>query len=108
VVKEAVEHGADRVVLDMDSARVRFMASKRAAPINGHFESVCYHPLFPVQPSRGLLGGEAATRQRAQRRSLGQAAASKPFENLTGLGCRAICDLTEGLLLRLWKMEIPT
>ena len=35
---ECVDH-ADRVVLDMDS-------SEGACTYNGHFESVCYHPLF--------------------------------------------------------------
>ena len=34
-----------RVILDMDSSASRCMGSKRESPMNGHFESVCYHPL---------------------------------------------------------------
>ena len=107
MVKEAVEHGADRVVLDMDSARVRFMASKRAAPITGtSSRSATIHCLCSTVT--GTAWRRSCDPATCTAPKTGTGCRVKPFENLTGLGCRAICDLTEGLSLRLWKMEIPT
>ena len=36
----------DRVVLDMDSSESQVHGQQEGSAYNGHFESVCYHPLF--------------------------------------------------------------
>jgi len=56
---------SDRVVLDMDSSESPVHGEQEGSAYNGHFESVCYHPLFL------LLGGKAASGQGPQRRRLG-------------------------------------
>jgi hypothetical protein len=38
--------GSDRVVLDMDSSESPVHGEQEGSAYNGHFESVCYHPLF--------------------------------------------------------------
>ncbi len=38
--------GSDRVVLDMDSSESPVHGEQERSAYNGHFESVCYHPLF--------------------------------------------------------------
>ena len=42
---ECVDH-ADRVVLDMDSSESPVHGQQEGSAYNGHFESVCSHPLF--------------------------------------------------------------
>jgi hypothetical protein len=37
---------SDRVVLDMDSSESPVHGEQKGSAYNGHFESVCYHPLF--------------------------------------------------------------
>ena len=37
---------ADRVVLDMDSSESPVHGQQEGSAYNGHFETVCYHPLF--------------------------------------------------------------
>ena len=37
---------SDRVVLDMDSSESPVHAVQEGSAYNGHFESVCYHPMF--------------------------------------------------------------
>ena len=37
---------ADRIVLDMDSSERPVQGQQEGSADNGHFESVCYHPLF--------------------------------------------------------------
>ena len=37
---------ADRTVLDMDSSESPVHGQQEGSAYNGHFESVCYHPLF--------------------------------------------------------------
>jgi len=37
---------SDRVVLDMDSSQSPVHGEQEGSAYNGHFESVCYHPLF--------------------------------------------------------------
>jgi hypothetical protein len=37
---------SDRVVLDMDSSESPVHGQQEGSAYNGHFESVCYHPLF--------------------------------------------------------------
>ena len=36
----------DRIVLDMDSSESPVHGAQEGSAYNGHFESVCYHPLF--------------------------------------------------------------
>jgi hypothetical protein len=38
--------GSERVVLDMDSSESPVHGEQEGSAYNGHFESVCYHPLF--------------------------------------------------------------
>ena len=38
--------GADCVVLDMHSSESPVHGQQKGSAYNGHFESVCYHPLF--------------------------------------------------------------
>jgi Transposase DDE domain group 1 len=42
---ETFDH-TDRVVLDMDSSESPVHGQQEGSAYNGHFESVCYHPLF--------------------------------------------------------------
>ena len=42
---EILDH-ADRVVLDMDSSESPVHGQQEGTAYNGHFETVCYHPLF--------------------------------------------------------------
>ena len=37
---------SDRTVLDMDSSESPVHGEQEGGAYNGHFESVCYHPLF--------------------------------------------------------------
>ena len=37
---------ADRIVLDMDSSESPVHGAQEGSAYNGHFASVCYHPLF--------------------------------------------------------------
>jgi len=37
---------SDRIVLDMDSSESPVHGAQEGSAYNGHFESVCYHPLF--------------------------------------------------------------
>jgi Transposase DDE domain group 1 len=46
IAQAAMHDGADRVVLDMDSSESPVHGQQEGSAYNGHFESVCYHPLF--------------------------------------------------------------
>jgi hypothetical protein len=46
LAQAAMHDGADRVVLDMDSSESPVHGQQEGSAYNGHFESVCYHPLF--------------------------------------------------------------
>ena len=39
-------HQSDRIVLDMDSSESPVHGQQEGSAYNGHFETVCYHPLF--------------------------------------------------------------
>ncbi len=46
-VEKAIAHTpCQRVILDMDSSESPVYGQQEGAAYNGHFESVCYHPLF--------------------------------------------------------------
>ena len=47
---------ADRVVLDMDSSESPAHGAQEGSAYNGHFESVCYHPLFLFTEHGDCLG----------------------------------------------------
>jgi Transposase DDE domain group 1 len=57
---------SDRVVLDMDSSESLVHGEQEGSAYNGHFESVCYHPLFLFNGHGDCLA-EAAPGQCAQR-----------------------------------------
>ena len=47
---------ADRIVLDMDSSESPGHGAQEGSAYNGHFESVCYHPLFLFNEHGDCLG----------------------------------------------------
>ena len=47
---------ADRIVLDMDSSESPVHGAQEGSAYNGHFESVCYHPLFLFTEYGDCLG----------------------------------------------------
>jgi hypothetical protein len=53
--------GSDRVVLDMDSSESPVHGEQEGSAYNGHFESVCYHPLFLFIPT-GRVSSSAMSR----------------------------------------------
>ena len=55
----------------MDSSESPVHGQQEGSAYNGHFESVCYHPLFLFNDHGDCLAREAATGQRLQRGRLG-------------------------------------
>jgi len=49
-----------RVILDMDSSESRVYGEQEGAAYNGHFETVCYHPLFRFNEVMKVLSVVAA------------------------------------------------
>lgn len=47
---------ADRIVLDMDSSQSPVHGAQEGSAYNGHFQSVCYHPLFVFNEHGDCLG----------------------------------------------------
>jgi hypothetical protein len=52
---EPFDH-TDRIVLDMDSSESPVHGQQEGGAYNGHFESVCYHPLFLFNEHGDCLG----------------------------------------------------
>ena len=52
------DDGADRVVLDMDSSESPVHGQQEQSAYNGHFASVCYHPLFLFNDAGDCLGAK--------------------------------------------------
>jgi hypothetical protein len=57
----AIQHAATRspnrrVTLDIDSSESPVHGAHAQSAYNGHFESVCYHPLFVFNPGGDCLG----------------------------------------------------
>jgi hypothetical protein len=52
------DDGADRVVLDMDSSESPVHGQQEQSAYNGHFASVCYHPLFLFNDEGDCLGAK--------------------------------------------------
>src|SRR3989442_737539 len=58
-----IEHTATRsptrrVILDIDSSESPVHGSQEQATYDGHFESVCYHPLFVFNPEGDCLAAK--------------------------------------------------
>ncbi len=49
---------SDRVVLDMDSSESPVHGQQEGSAYNGHFETVCYHPLFLFNDHRDCLAAK--------------------------------------------------
>ena len=49
---------SQRVVLDIDSSESRVHGAQEQSAYNGHFESVCYHPLFVFNPVGDCLAAK--------------------------------------------------
>jgi hypothetical protein len=47
-----------RVILDMDSSESPMHGAQERSAYNGHFESVCYHPLFVFSPEDDCLAAK--------------------------------------------------
>ncbi len=50
LIQHAVTRSATRVILDIDSSESPVHGAQEQSAYNGHFESVCYHPLFVFNP----------------------------------------------------------
>ena len=75
VARVEASDASKRVVLDMDSIESPVYGQQEGSAYNGHFESLCYHPLLLFSGQRRLSSSEAASGQHAQRRGLGRVAA---------------------------------
>ena len=65
---------SDRVVLDMDSSESPVHGEQEGSAYNGHFESVCYHPLFLFNDHGDCLAAKLRSGNVSQRRRLGRIA----------------------------------
>ena len=65
------------VVLDMDSTESPVHGQQEGSAYNGHFESVCYHPLVLFNQHGDCLAAKVAAGQRVQRRGLGRSATAR-------------------------------
>lgn len=72
-----VLEGSNRVVLDLDSSESPVHGEQEGSAYNGHFESVCYHPLFLFSITetalhrscaRGMKQGGSGVRENASER----------------------------------------
>src|SRR3989442_7918133 len=66
VQHERVRRSTERVTVDVDSSESPVHGAQERSAYNGHFESVCYHPLFVFSPEGRLPRGQTPTRQRPQ------------------------------------------
>jgi hypothetical protein len=55
VQRPAARSSSRRVVLDIDSSESPVHGAQEQSAYNGHFESVCYHPLFVFNPEGDCL-----------------------------------------------------
>jgi hypothetical protein len=70
-VRQAMAHTVNRrVILDIDSSESPVYGKQVGSAYNGHFECVCYHPLFCFNQFGDCEGGDAKARQRPQCRRL--------------------------------------
>ena len=67
-VDRAMAHTShQRVILDMDSSESPVHGPQEGVAYNGHFESVCYHPLFLFNHFGDCEGAMLRPGQRPQR-----------------------------------------
>src|SRR5262245_3707879 len=72
VQHDAARPRARRLILDIDSSESPVHGAQEQSAYNGHFESVCYHPLFIFNQDGELSGRDAPARQRSQCGRVGQ------------------------------------
>src|SRR6266550_5655968 len=58
VQREAKRRPLRRVILDIDSSESPVHGAQEQSAYNGHFESVCYHPLFVFNPEGDCLAAK--------------------------------------------------
>jgi len=59
LIQHAAARSANqRVTLDIDSSESPVHGAQERSAYNGHFESVCYHPLFVFNPEGDCLGAK--------------------------------------------------
>ena len=58
VAQAEAPDGSDRVVLDMDSTESPVHGQQEGSAYNGHFESLCYHPLLLFNQHGDCLGAK--------------------------------------------------
>ena len=68
---------SDRTVLDMDSSESPVQGQQEGSTYEGHFKSVCYHPLFLFNDHGGCLAAKLRSGQRPQRRRLGRVSSQR-------------------------------
>ena len=56
----------NELILDMDSSVSETYGEQQGTAYNGHFECVCYHPLFLFNQFGDLGAGHATARQQRQ------------------------------------------
>ena len=76
---DLVQHAAarsanQRVTLDIDSSESPVHGTQEQSAYNGHFESVCYHPLFVFNPEGDCLAATLRAGQCPQRGRVGRRA----------------------------------
>ena len=67
-----------RVILDMGSSKSPVHGEQERAAYNGHFSSVCYHPLFVFNQFGDLRRGQAASWECTQRPQLAGRTGANP------------------------------
>jgi hypothetical protein len=58
LIAQAEGDDSERVVLDMDSTESPVHGQQEGSTYNGHFESVCYHPLLLFNQHGDCLGAK--------------------------------------------------
>jgi len=61
VQHERVRRSTERVTVDVDSSESPVHGAQERSAYNGHFESVCYHPLFVFSPEGDCLAAKLRT-----------------------------------------------
>jgi len=72
VQHDAARPLAQRLILDIDSSESPVHGAQEQSAYNGHFESVCYHPLFIFNQDGDCLAATLPARQRPQCGRVGQ------------------------------------
>ena len=85
---------AGRIVLDMDSRESPVHGAQEGSAYNGHFETVCYHPLFlfPATERPGLQLGHTRSVTRAFWRRVATRCGGAPVSRAVGPSLLNRCD----------------